>query len=79
MSEITDDGLSRSATAAKYRNFAAELHPEAVFADVRALYGFSARHGRRDPQPEVADREHEQTRLSHSRTSGRLLLAGLDV
>lgn len=47
VSEIHDNGLSCEISAAKYREFAIRLHQEAVFADVRVLYWFSARHQRR--------------------------------
>lgn len=49
VSEIKDNGLSCEITPAKYRQFSARLHLEAVFADVRALYWFSARHQRPSP------------------------------
>lgn len=46
LKEINDGGLKCEITKEKYRSFATDLHLEAVFADVRALYWFSERHGR---------------------------------
>lgn len=55
VSDITDNGMSCQVTAEKYRNFAAGLHLEAVFADVRTLYWFSEKHAR-EPAPGLAPR-----------------------